>query len=66
MSQHEVLCNQDSNEIIALANRLNGEFVNYQVCDRGFIFSFKFPSESFKEQFILASHWYSEVEAIAS
>ena len=37
-----VLCNSDSNEIIALAERLGGEFVNFFTHDRGFLFHFNF------------------------
>ena len=55
-----VLCDSDSNEIIALAERLGGEFVNFFTHDRGFLFHFNFVIPTFGEQFIKAAVWYSE------
>jgi hypothetical protein len=66
MSQLKVLCSEDSQEVVALANRLDGEFVNFLVCDRGYNFSFRFSKSTFAEQFQKAVSLYPEVlEVIA-
>jgi|688.fasta_scaffold1205628_2 hypothetical protein len=53
--------------MIALANRLGGQLINHEVCDRGVVLSFDFAIATFGEQFIKAGFWYSEfIEVIAS
>lgn len=60
MSRLKVLCSQNSSEVVALADRLGGEFVNYLVCDRGHNFSFHFDKPTFAEQFVKAVALYPE------
>jgi hypothetical protein len=66
MSQIKIRCFY-SDELIALANRLGGQLINHEVCDRGVVLSFDFAIATFGEQFIKAGFWYSEfIEVIAS
>ena len=53
-------------EIHALANRLGGVCAKELIGDRGVTTSFTFDIETMGQQFIRASRWYAEVEAIAS
>ena len=53
-------------EIHALANRLGGVCAKEIISDRGVTTSFVFDIETMGQQFLKASRWYAEVEAIAS
>ena len=53
-------------ELHALADRLGGQCAKEIISDRGITTSFTFAIATMAEQFIRASHWYLEVEAIAS
>ena len=68
MSQHEVSVQtiDYSYELHALADRLGGQCAKEIISDRGITTSFTFAIETVAQQFIRASHWYLEVEAIAS
>ena len=68
MSQHKIsIQTMDYHkEIHALANRLGGVCAKEIISDRGVTTSFTFDIETMGQQFLKASQWYAEVEAIAS